>query len=165
MGISYWITSTQASCTSSLPLPLPLWLLLIMLLLPLPMELQPTLHQPMLPPSMWRRSSLPSPLLMNTVWLMTTPRLTSRRLRLKMLKERLLDLSPLLSLTDVSRLPPTLLTTTMDLLLRSPMRAPLCTPLSPRRDMVTTPPLPTRPPSLLMLLPLLTSLLPKSDIF
>merc|ERR1711892_594210 len=55
----------------------------------------------------------------HTELLMTTPRTTSRSLRLRMLRAKLLDLSPLLFPTAESRPPPTLLTTTTDLLLRS----------------------------------------------
>merc|ERR1712117_509956 len=66
---------------------------------------------------------------------MTTLRTTSGRLRLRMLRARLLDLSPLLFLMEESRPPPTLLITTMDLLPRSPMRAPLSIHLSLRKDM------------------------------
>merc|ERR1712036_198731 len=76
--------------------------------------------------------------------LMTTQRLTSRRPRPRMLKARLLDLSPLLFPMAVSRPPPTPLTTTTDSLLRSPMREPLSTPQSPQVD-TDTPPLPTSP--------------------
>merc|ERR1712038_2063393 len=88
--------------------------------------------------------------------LMTTLRPTSRRLRPRMLRARLLDLSPSLSLTAESRPPPTLLITTMDLLPRSPTREPQSTPQSPRKDTDTLPqstrllqptplPLPTSP--------------------
>merc|ERR1711862_521938 len=59
--------------------------------------------------------------------------------------------SPLLSLMEESRPPPTLLTTTMGSLLRLPMREPLSTHLSLRKDMDMLP-LSTR-------LPLYTSLL------
>merc|ERR1712117_327399 len=62
-------------------------------------------------------------------------RISSRKPRLRMLRAKLPDLSPLLSLTEESRPPPTLLTTTMGLLLRLPMREPLSTHLSLRKDM------------------------------
>merc|ERR1712168_1033959 len=91
------------------------------------------------------RSSPPSHTPMNMVWLMTTLRLTSRRPRLRMLRARLLDLSPLLFPMAVSRPPPTPLTTTTDLLLRSPMREPQSTPQSQQVD-TDTPPLPTSLP-------------------
>merc|ERR1719206_960151 len=110
------------------------------------------------PPPPTRRRSFPlshSPTSMES--LTTTPRLTSRRLRLRMLRARLLDLSPSLSLTAGSRPPPILLITTMGLLLRSPTREPLSTPQSPRKATDTLPPS-TRLP-LSMPLPLPTSLL------
>merc|ERR1712106_276887 len=75
----------------------------------------------------------------NTVLLMTTQRLTSRRPRLRMLRVRLLDLSPLPFPTAVSRPPPTPLTTTTDSLLRSLMKVPLSTPQSPLLDTDTLP--------------------------
>merc|ERR1711893_516314 len=121
---------TLAQCTrSSLPLPsLPL----LLLLAPQPME-------PLLPTTQLlstRRRSYPlSHLLMNTVLLMTTPRTTSKRPKLRMLKAKLLDPSLLLFLMAESRPPPTLLTTTMDLLLRFLMRVPLSTPQSQKKDM------------------------------
>merc|ERR1711931_369000 len=89
-------------------------------------------------------SSFSPPLPLWPVLLMTTLRLTSRRPRPRMLRARLLDLSPLLFPMAVSRPPPTPLTTTTDLLLRSPMREPLSTPQSPQVD-TDTPPLPTSP--------------------
>ena len=92
-----------------------------------------------------------SHMLMNMVLLMTTLRLTSRRPRPRMLKGRLQDLSPLPFLMAGSRLPPTLLITTMDLLLRLHMKVPLSTPQSPQVD-TDTQPQPTN-------LPLLTNLL------
>merc|ERR1712186_21158 len=91
------------------------------------------------------RSSPPSPTPTNMVWLMTTLRQTSRRPRPRMLRAWLLDLSPLLFPMAVSRPPPTPLTTTTDLLLRSHMRVPLSTPQSPQVD-TDPPPLPTSPP-------------------
>merc|ERR1712106_370369 len=109
---------TLSKCTrSSLPLPS----------LPPPLLLAP---QPMVPlphttlPQL--RSFPPSHLPTNMELLMTT----SRRLRLRMLRAKLLDLSPLLFLTAESRPPPTLLTTTTDLLLRCLTRVPLSTPQS-----------------------------------
>merc|ERR1712128_9219 len=66
----------------------------------------------------------------HTELLMTTLRTTSRSLRLRMLRAKLLDLSPSLFPTAESRPPPTLLITTTDLLLRCLTRVPLSTPLS-----------------------------------
>merc|ERR1711994_880780 len=117
---------TLAQCTrSSSPLPSSPLLLLVA---PQPME-------PPLPTTQlqWRSSPL-SHLLMNTELLMTTPRTTLRRPKLRMLKAKLLDLLSLLFLTAESRPPPTLLTTTMDSLLRLPMKVPLSIPQSPRKD-------------------------------
>merc|ERR1712086_377905 len=113
---------TLSKCTRScLPLPsLPP----LLLLAPQPMEPLPHTMLPQL------RSFPPSHLPTNMELLMTTPRTTSRRLRLRMLRAKLLDLSPLLFLTAESRPPPTLLTTTMDLLLRCLTRVPLSTPQS-----------------------------------
>merc|ERR1712173_346199 len=140
---------TLTSCTSSLlPLLSSLW---PPLLVPQPMVLPPHTTQPL---PLTRRRSFPlshSPMSME--WPMTTPRLTSRRPRPRMLRARLLALSPLLFLMAESRPPPTLLTTTMDLLLRLPMRVPLSTHQSPRKDTDTLLPS-TRPlllPSLLQL--------------
>merc|ERR1711892_1511227 len=99
------------TCTRSrLPLPsLPQ----LLLLAPQPME---PLHHTMLP----QLRSLPlSHLPTHTELLMTTQRTTSRSLRLRMLRAKLLDLLPLLFPMAESRPPPTLLTTTMDSLLRS----------------------------------------------
>merc|ERR1711892_1152106 len=110
------------TCTRSrLPLPsLPQ----LLLLAPQPMEPLPHTMRPQL-------RSLPlSHLPTHTELLMTTPRTTSRSLRLRMLRAKLLDLSPLLFLMAGSRPPPTLLTTTTDLLLRCLMRVPLSTPQS-----------------------------------
>merc|ERR1712173_428884 len=120
---------TLAQCTR-LSLPLPSSPLLL-LLAPQPME-------PLLPTTQLlstRRRSFPlshSPMNMET--LMTTPRTTSRRPKLRMLKAKLPDLSRLLFLMAESRPPPTLLTTTTDLLLRLPMKEPLSTHQSPRKD-------------------------------
>merc|ERR1712106_806042 len=132
---------TLATCTrSSLPLPSsPQHLLLA----PQPMEPLPHTTLP-------RLRSLPlSHLPTHTVLLMTTPRTTSRSLRLRMLRAKLLDLSPLLFLMAESRPPPTLLTTTTDLLLRCLMRVPQSTPQSLLLDTDML-------PLLLMPLPLLT---------
>merc|ERR1712128_253363 len=134
---------TLPTCTSSyLPLPsLPLLLLA-------PQHMAPLPHTTL--PQFTRRRSLPlSHMPMNMELLMTTPRTTSRRLRLRMLRAKLLDLSPLLFLTAESRPPPTLLTTTMDSLLRSPMKVPQSTPQSLLLDTDML-------PLLLMPLPLLT---------
>merc|ERR1711892_214444 len=109
------------TCTRSW-LPLPSSLLL--LLAPQPMEPLPHTTLPQL-------RSLPlSHLPTHTVLLMTTLRTTSRSLRLRMLRAKLLDLSPLLFPMAESRPPPTLLTTTTDLLLRCLTRVPLSTPQS-----------------------------------
>merc|ERR1712106_561752 len=62
----------------------------------------------------------------------TTPTPTSRRKKLKMLPEMLLDLSALLFLMAVFRPPPTLLTLSMDLLLKFPMRYPCLPPRASR---------------------------------
>merc|ERR1712123_318849 len=93
--------------------------------------------QPLLMPQL--RSSPLSHTPMNTVLLMTTQRLTSRRPRLRMLRVRLLDLSPLPFPMAVSRPPPTPLTTTTDSLLRSLMKVPQSTPQSPLLDTDTLP--------------------------
>merc|ERR1712128_228886 len=61
--------------------------------------------------------------------LMTTPTPTSMLLKMLMLLEMCRDPTLLLSLTAVSRLSSTPLTTTMDMLLMSPMREHLSTPL------------------------------------
>merc|ERR1712073_76618 len=81
-----------------------------------------------------RRSFLLNHLPMSTVSLMTTPKLTSRRQKLRMLREKFQDLLQSLFPMAESRPPHTQPTTTMDLLLRSPMKAPLFTPQSPKRD-------------------------------
>merc|ERR1711892_132812 len=113
---------TLSKCTRScLPLPsLPPPLLLA----PQPMEPLPHTMLPQL------RSFPLSHLSTNMELLMTTPRTTSRRLRLRMLRAKLLDLLPLLFPMAESRPPPTLLTTTTDSLLRSPMKVPQSTPQS-----------------------------------
>merc|ERR1712106_315428 len=113
---------TLSTCTrSGLPLPsLPQ----LLLLAPQPMEPLPHTMLPQL-------RNLPlSHLPTHTESLMTTQRTTSRSLRLRMLRAKLLDLSPLLFPMAESRPPPTLLTTTTDLLLRCLMRVPLSTPQS-----------------------------------
>merc|ERR1712086_997905 len=107
----------------------------------------PTAPQPMVPPQHTTqplltpqlRSSPLSHTPTNMVLLMTTQRLTSRRPRLRMLRVRLLDLSPLPFPTAVSRPPPTPLTTTTDSLLRSHMKVPQSTPQSPLLDTDTLP--------------------------
>merc|ERR1711970_1188797 len=135
-------SSTLASkCSRFLP-PLPLWPLL-----------PPMAPQPTVPPQLTTLPLLTSQLrscpLSHTptsmVSLMTTLRLTSRRPRPRMLKARLLDLSPSLFPTAVSRPPPTPPTTTTDSSLRSPTREPQSTPQSPQVD-TDPPPLPTSPP-------------------
>merc|ERR1711994_1214880 len=138
---------TPTTCTSS-SLPPPSWPQLLLTapqpMAPLPPTTLPLLTRP-------RRSSTLSHSPTSMESLMTTLRPTSRRLR-----ARLLDLSPSLSLTAESRPPPTLLTTTMDLLPRSPTREPQSTPQSPRKATDTLPqstrllqptplPLPTSP--------------------
>merc|ERR1711913_228093 len=132
-------SSTLASKCSRFSPPLPLWPLLP------PMAPQPTVLPQLTtlpPPTSQLRSSPLSHMPTNTVSLMTTLRLTSRRPRPRMLKARLLDLSPSLFPMAVSRPPPT---TTTDSSLRSPTREPQSTPQSPQVDM-DTPPLPTSPP-------------------
>merc|ERR1711892_593426 len=129
------------TCTRSrLPLPSSPQLLLLapQLMEPLPHTMLPQLRSLPL-------NHLPT----HTELLMTTPRTTSRSLRLRMLRAKLLDLSPLLFLMAESRPPPTLLTTTTDLLLKSPMKVPLSTPQSLLLDMDML-------PLLLTPLPLLT---------
>merc|ERR1712153_170985 len=129
------------TCTRSL-LPPPL-LPQLLLLAHQPMEPLPHTTLPQL-------RNLPlSHLPTHTELLMTTPRTTSRSLRLRMLRAKLLDLSPLLFPMAESRPPPTLLTTTTDLLLRCLMRVPLSTPQSLLLDTDTL-------PQLHMPLPLLT---------
>merc|ERR1711970_61014 len=134
-------SSTLASkCSRFLP-PLPLWPLLP------PMAPQPTVppqHTTLPLPTSQLRSCPLSHTPTNTVSLMTTLRLTSRRPRPRMLKARLLDLSPSLFPMAVSRPPPTPLITTTDSSPRSPMREPQSTPQSPQVD-TDTPPLPTSP--------------------
>merc|ERR1712106_889142 len=127
MGSSLLVL-TQATCTSSSPLPL----------LPPPLLQAPLLMEP-LPLMPQLRSSPLSLMPMNMEWLMTTQRLTSRRASPRTPTEMLPAPTPSPSLTAVSRPPPTLLTTPMVLLLRSPTRAPLSTPLHPREDMATLP--------------------------
>merc|ERR1712025_114469 len=130
----------QLTCTSFLPSPL--------LPLPPPLAPLPTAPPPLTPPRSCPLSLLPT----SMESLTTTPRLTSRRLRPRMPMVLSRAPSPSPSLTAVSRPQPTLLTMLMALLLRSPTRAPLSTPLSPREDMDMLPPW-------CLLLPLLTSLL------
>merc|ERR1711935_608762 len=72
---------------------------------------------------------LRSPTPTSTELLMTTPTPTLTLLRMLMLLEMCRDPTLLLSLTAVSRLSSTPLTTTMDMLLMSPMREHLSTPL------------------------------------
>merc|ERR1712106_1177415 len=86
----------------------------------------PLLLLPMLPLSLMR---LRSPTPTSTELLMTTPTQTSTLLRLPMLLEMCRDPTLLLSLTVVSRLSSTHLITTMDMLLMSPMKEHLSTPL------------------------------------
>merc|ERR1712048_1530883 len=141
MGSSL-LTVKQTTCSGSL------------LLLPWPIQPQQQAPLPMapltlfMPLPLWRSCPL-SPMPMSMGWLMTTPRPTLRRLRPRTLKAESLAPSPSPSLTAVSRPPSTPLTITMALLLRSPTRAPLFTPLSPREGMAMLP---------LLWLPLLTSL-------
>merc|ERR1712106_1298843 len=115
----------------------------LLLLAPQPMEPLPHTTLPQL------RSFPLSHLPTHTELSMTIPRTTSRSLRLRMLRAKLLDLLPLLFPMAESRPPPTLLTTTTDLLLRSPMRVPQSTPQSLLLDMDIL-------PQLLTPLPLLT---------
>merc|ERR1712215_122424 len=143
-------TSTLVSTCSSFLLLLPSWPLFVLTApqlteLPLPTILPQ--HT-----SLWKNSPL-SHMLMNMVLPMTTLRPTSRRPRPRMLRARQQDLSPLLFPMAGSRPPPTLLTTTMDSLLRLPMKVPLSTPQSLQVDTDTLP--------LLTSPPLLTSLLLK----
>merc|ERR1712086_279789 len=129
-------SSTLTSKCSSFSPPPPLWPLLPPMA---PQPMVPPQHttQPLLTPQL--RSSPLSHTPTNTVLLMTTQRLTSRRPRLRMLRERLLDLSPLPFPMAVSRPPPTPLTTTTDSLLRSLMKVPQSTPQSPLLDTDTLP--------------------------
>merc|ERR1712086_1212353 len=129
-------SSTLTSKCSSFSPPLPLWPLLPPMA---PQPMVPPQHttQPLLTPQL--KSSPLSHTPTNTVLLMTTQRLTSRRPRLRMLRVRLLDLSPLPFPTAVSRPPPTPLTTTTDSLLRSLMKVLLSTPQSPPLDTDTLP--------------------------
>merc|ERR1712156_1211442 len=123
------LSSEPSICTSSsLPQPssLLLWLTVLLLMVPL--------HLTTLLLSTRRRSFLLNHLPMNTALLMTTPKLTSGRQKLKMLREKFQDLSQSLFPMAESRPPHTQPTTTTDLLLRSPMKAPLFTPQSPKRD-------------------------------
>merc|ERR1712106_165359 len=120
--------SEKATCTSSLPWPL--W--------PLPLLQAPHPMEPL--PLMLQLRSFPLSLMpMSMVWLMTTLRPTSRKPRPRISTEMLPALSPLPSLTAVSRPPPTPLTTPTVSLLRSPTRAPLSTPQSLQEDMAMLP--------------------------
>merc|ERR1740128_1426051 len=104
------------------------WLLLMLLLSSdTPLLLLPTLLLSLtqLLLVMRPRSLTPT----STELLMTTLTPTSMLLRMLMLLEMCRDPTLLLSLTAVSRLSSTPLTTTMDMLLMSPMREHLSTPL------------------------------------
>merc|ERR1712106_1088769 len=106
-----------------------LWLLMLPLFSIMPPLFSTMLHLsllPILPPPLMRLRS-PTPTSMEL--LMTTLTPTSMLLRLLMLLEMCRDPTLLLSLTAVSRLSSTPLTTTMDMLLMSPMREHLSTPL------------------------------------
>merc|ERR1712106_1138498 len=94
-------------------------------LLPLSSTMLLQLLLPILPLLMRLRSLTPT----STELLMTTLTPTSTLLRMLMLLEMCRDPTLLLSLTAVSRLSSTPLTTTMDMLLMSPMREHLSTPL------------------------------------
>merc|ERR1712156_308793 len=122
------LSSEPSICTSS-SLPQPssrlLWLTALLLMVPL--------HPTTLLLCTRRRSFLLNHLPMSTALLMTTPKLTSRRQKLKMLREKFQDLSQSLFPMAESRQLHTQPTTTTDLLLRSPMKAPLFTLQSPER--------------------------------
>merc|ERR1712156_825644 len=121
-------SSEQSTCTSSsLPQQSLLLLRLTALLLMVP------LHPTTLLLSTRRRSFLLNHLPMSMALLMTTLKLTSRRQKLKMLREKFQDLSQSLFPMAESRPPHAQPTITTDLLLRSPMKAPLSTPQSPKR--------------------------------
>merc|ERR1712156_442568 len=140
-------SSEQSTCTSS-SLPQQSLLLLQLTALPLMVPLHPT---PLLL-STRRRSFLLNHLPMSTVSLMTTLKLTSRRQKLKMLREKFQDLSQSLFPMAESRPPHTQPTITMDLLLRSPTKVPLSTLQSLKKDTVmlplsTSPLLPIMPKS------------------
>merc|ERR1712038_1785033 len=119
----------------------PLWLLPLLTTLqpmaPLPQPI--TQHQP----TNQLRSSPLSPTPTSMVWLMTTPRLTSRRPRPRMPTVLLPDPSPSLFPTVVSRPQPTPMTTTMVSSPRLPTAERPSTPQSPREDTAT--PLPMLP--------------------
>merc|ERR1711862_354750 len=85
---------------------------------------QPTMLQPLLTslPLMLRRRELPSPTLTSTLLLTITPRLLSMLEKLLMLMVLFLDLTLLLFPMAAPRTSSTPLTTTMDMLLMSPMR-------------------------------------------
>merc|ERR1712106_621693 len=87
------------------------------------------LHLSLLPMLLLPLMRLRSPTPTSMEWLMTTLTPTSMLLRLPMLLEMCRDPTLLLSLTAVSRLSSTPLTTTMDMLLMSPMREHLSIPL------------------------------------
>merc|ERR1712156_166348 len=146
MGSSQLSSESSTCISSSLPQAssLLLWLtvLLLMELLPLTTLLLSTR----------RRSFLLNHLPMNMVSLMTTQKLTSRRQKLRMLREKFQDLSQSLFPMAESRPPHTQPTITMDLLLRSPTKVPLSTLQSLKKDTVTlplsiSPPLPIMPKS------------------
>merc|ERR1712203_1052632 len=115
------------------------------LLCPPPWLLAPLPQGMATPPPMPQRNSPLSPTPTSTVWPMTTPRLTSRRPRPRMPTVLLLDLSPSLFPTVVSRPPPTMPTMSTVSSPRGPTREPLSTPQSPREGTATPPP----PPQLL----------------
>merc|ERR1712106_1162931 len=114
-----------------LHLALPTLLLLLLPMLPLSSD-TPQLPLPTLLPLLTLLllvMRLRSPILTSTESLMTIATPTSTLLRLLMLLEMCRDPTLLHSLTAVSRLSSTPLTTTMDMLLMSPMREHLSTPL------------------------------------
>merc|ERR1712156_1011272 len=127
MGSSQLSSEPSTCISSSLPQPssLLLWLTVLLLMVPL--------HPTTLLLCTRRRSFLLNHLPMSTALLMTTPKLTSRRQRLKMPREKFQDLSQSLFPMAESRPPHTQPTIITDLLLRSPMKAPLFTPQSPKR--------------------------------
>merc|ERR1712079_864913 len=146
MGSSQLSSEPLICISSSLPQPssLLLWLTVLLLMVPL--------HLTTLLLSTRRRSCLLNHLPMSMALLMTTPKLTSRRQKLRMLREKFQDHSQSLFPMAESRPPHTQPTTTMDLLLRSPMKVPLSTLQSLKKDTVTlplsiSPPLPIMPKS------------------
>merc|ERR1739838_285994 len=157
MGIQFYFGTDKhpylSSCFASLPL-LPSWLLpslspldpqLLMVLLPHTMPLLPTTPLLTQPSTSMKH---PNPMLSNTVLLMITlePNLTPKR---PLTAKPLLDLTQLLFPMVVSKLSPTPLITTTDMLLMSHTKV---SPSTLRPNLTTQHPLPltTLPPSLML---------------